>query len=78
MEEDKSDNEGDKKDSWIVSISFNIISEFCPFNGAKMVKTFFYGSESIRDNCLHPLNKNWTMWSMPECKKDGCPIRVNK
>jgi len=69
-------DKNDKKDSWPISIPFNITSEFCPFNGNKMVQTFFYCSELAKNNCLHPMNKNWTMWSLPECKKDGCPIKT--
>lgn len=77
MEDDNSkNNRSDKNDSWPISISFNITSESCPFNGCKMMQTFFYCSELAKNNCLHPLNKNWTMWSIPECKKDGCPLKV--
>jgi len=70
------DDKGYKNDSWLVAISFSIISEACPFNGSKMVQTFFFGSELIKNNCFYQMNKNWTMWSMPKCKKDNCPIRV--
>lgn len=77
MKNDIKEDKDSKDDSWLVSISFTIISDVCPFNGSKMVKTFFYGSEFMKDNCLHPMNKNWTMWSIPECKKDGCPIKVS-
>lgn len=71
MESDKDDkkDKDDKDSSWLIAISFNIISDVCPFNGSRMTQTFFFGSELIKNNCFHPMNKNWTMWSMPRCKR---------
>jgi len=76
--EDKedSDNKKSKDDSWLVSISFNIISDACPFNGSRMTHTFLFGNELIKDSCFHPMNKNWIMWMIPRCRKDCCPIRA--
>lgn len=75
--DDKHDKE-DKNNSWLIAISFNIISDACPFSGRRMEQTPFFGSELVKNNCFHPMNKNWTMWpmwTMPMCKREGCPIR---
>lgn len=73
---DGNDNNGG---SWLITISFNIISDACQFSGSRVAQPFFLGSELIKNCCFHPMNKNWTvlpMWSMPKCKKGNCPIRA--
>jgi hypothetical protein len=33
---DNKNNKENKDDSWLITISFNVISDACPFNGSRM------------------------------------------
>ena len=64
-----------KEDSWFVTISFNIVSDVSPFNGNRMTNTSVFDNDPIKNNCFHPMNKNW-VWIAQNCKNDGCPIKT--
>jgi len=69
---ENNDNRENDDNNWPVTISFNIVSGVCPFNGSRITDTSVFGNDPIKNNCFHPMSQ------LPPPKGGGLYLRMQR